>query len=250
MSARILLLGSSILLVACSTVQENPNYQYSSKYRQGQAPATQQVAQNTSTYQTSSVPVQSQGDVTPPQMQTLPPYATAQVSIPARHPAHDSTSPTEQAYDTDSMIGTPGYEVMRAQQAETYSAPPATARPSATPPAYTQAPVHAQNQPRPAPYYQTQPSPPAPAPTGPRPITYDYGDNLRVQEPVARPPSGVAVNSLTNQAYTVKQGDTIYSMSRSLCVPMDEITIANGIGTDYAISIGQTLYLPYSRCQP
>jgi len=48
--------------------------------------------------------------------------------------------------------------------------------------------------------------------------------------------------------YVVKQGDTMYSLSRNLCVDLNTLALTNGIGNDFAIKIGQSLNLPASRC--
>lgn len=162
--------------------------------------------------------------------------------IQAAHPVENNTSPTERSYDTNRMQGTPGYEMMRAQQ----QAAPAPSYPSAPAPDYT-------------PY--TPPVAAAPAPRNPQPVPYDYGQNMVVSENAPsrqqapnyegsydRGRVGTAANIGTGQSYTVRQGDTVYSLSRRLCAPIPEITTPNGIDGSYAISIGQTLYLPTSRC--
>lgn len=48
--------------------------------------------------------------------------------------------------------------------------------------------------------------------------------------------------------YIVRQGDTVYSLSRRLCVPVAEFSAMNNLGADYAINIDQALTLPASRC--
>jgi hypothetical protein len=162
--------------------------------------------------------------------------------IQATHPIENNTSPTERSYDTNQMQGTPGYEMMRAQQ---QAAPTPSYQPGPTPD-YT-------------PY--TPPIAAAPAPRNPQPVTYDYGQNIVVTENAPsqqqvpnyegsydRGRVGTAANIGTGQSYIVRQGDTVYSLSRRLCASIPEITAPNGIDGSYAISIGQTLYLPTSRC--
>ena len=221
------------LLAACSTVPNNPNYQYSSKYGQP-GTDTVQVAQT-----------ETDTDTQAPQTQTT--LATSRGEA-------QSSSPTEQAYDADEMVGTPGYEMMRAQASQ-----PVAPMPS---PAPTQAPA-------PTPYTDPAPRPTqlAQQPTGPREVPYDYAQNMigqsapeadsptpvpapaPIKTPEDTPPlAGTAVNAPTGYSYTVKPGDTVYSLSRRLCVPITDITVPNAIGSDYGISIGETLTLPTSRC--
>lgn len=283
MSARLLLIGSAFLVASCATAQENPNYQHSSKYGQTQVANNSATAPNMTT-QASTVATQtaqtdrysdthqhmngqrdaetysagagtavththvmgSNHDLTSSHAIDVNSAGTpGQATILAVHPQNGSTSPTEQAYNSDTMVGTPGYEMMRAQQNTRENHP---SYPTAPAPSYEAAP---------APIYTPYTPQAAPAPAGPRQVEYDYGENLRVNENAvprtmapnsdqARP--GVAVNVLTGQSYTVREGDTVYSLSRRLCAPIGDITTANGIGGDYAIAIGQTLNLPNSRC--
>ncbi|MGB3456865.1 MAG: LysM domain-containing protein, partial [Litorimonas sp.] len=77
------------------------------------------------------------------------------------------------------------------------------------------------------------------------------GQNMIVNqaaEPPALPLPGTAASVAVGQTYVVQPGDTVYSLSRRLCAPIGEVMSANGIGGDFAISIGQTLVLPTSRC--
>lgn len=205
MSARILTLGAALLLGACSTVQENPNYQYSSKYG---APETAPNVQLAS--QTTIEPTYAKA--------TIEPVTEGSTTIVATHAGGQSTSPTEQAYNADAMEGTPGYAIFVAEDAQAQPVAPA---PQAAP---QSAPV-----------------------TGPKPITYDYAQNIIVtDEPAARP--STAANVPTAWNYTVQPGDTVYSLARRLCTPISEIMTANGIRSDFGIDIGQTLNLPASRC--
>lgn len=89
---RIVLLTSAVfILSACSTVQENPNYQYSSKYGVTDKVQTAQVVE----------PIQ---DTSP---------SVVNVSSPG-----EAVSPTEQAYNADAMTGTPGYAILVAEENE------------------------------------------------------------------------------------------------------------------------------------
>jgi LysM repeat protein len=268
MSARFLLLGTSLLLVACATAQENPNYQHSTKYGQGQT----QVAENgysqpqaPETRQTQMP--QSRSAATNANYLATPDVDTAPngtgylgnegVTQRADQPAAQASSPTEQAYNSGQMQGTPGYEMMRAQshavqennsgQLQTHPSYPAP-----------RAPVYTET---PAPAYTPYTPPAAPTPVAPRQVEYDYGDNLRADENTRAQPiaprdnyapnqtrTGTAANIGTGLSYIVREGDTVYSLARRLCAPMDEIMTTNAIGGDFAIAIGQTLLLPNSRC--
>lgn len=209
MSARILTLGAALLLGACSTVQENPNYQYSSKYGAPETAPNVQVAA-----QTTIEPTYAKA--------TIEPVMQDSTTIVANHDNGQSTSPTEQAYNADAMEGTPGYAIFVAEGAQ---AQPATPAPQSAP----------------------QPVPQSAPVSGPRPIAYDYAQNIIVtDEPAAR--SSTAANVPTASNYTVQPGDTVYSLSRRLCTPITEIMTANGIRSDFGIDIGQTLNLPASRC--
>ena len=48
--------------------------------------------------------------------------------------------------------------------------------------------------------------------------------------------------------YVVGSGDTVYNISRRLCVDVEDVQAPNSLGNDFAINIGQPLYLPPSRC--
>ncbi|MGB3457444.1 MAG: hypothetical protein WBA35_13885, partial [Litorimonas sp.] len=113
MSNRTIPLASAalctLLLSACSTVPNNPNYEVSSKYGQ---PDTDGV-------QVASAPA--------PHAPGLDAAEAAPVTMTARHP-NDIVSPTARDYDADGMVGTPGYEAMMAQsqapaQAQPYNQP-------------------------------------------------------------------------------------------------------------------------------
>jgi len=260
MSARILFIASALMAASCATAQENPNYQHSSKYGQTQmagttysAPISTQLQPLTASTEYSS----GQTHTADSNLHTGGYVGNEGTLVPAAHPAPVTNSPTERAYDTNRMQGTPGYEMMRAQQETTN-----------THPSYPAAPAPVQTyQPAPAPtytpYVAPMPAPQtAPAPRRPQPVPYDYGQNMIVTENApARPRApgydqsydrgyaGTAANVATGQSYVVRQGDTVYSLARRLCTPMAELMAPNAIGGDYAISIGQTLYLPQSRCR-
>jgi LysM repeat protein len=217
-----------LTISACSTVPANPNYEFSSKYGQtgtdrvelAQAGPVAQPGYNQGASAQSTTPHQGQTTLANAQGQTT------------------STSPTEQAYNADQMVGTPGYEMMRAQQQPQTVQTPTVQAPTVQTPSM-------------------QAVTPRSTPQGARPVDYDYAQNVTGQSGTAGVASGpgntspiadTAVNVPTGQRYVVQPGDTVYSLSRRLCAPIIDITTANGIGADYAISIGQTLLLPNSRC--
>ena len=87
---------------------------------------------------------------------------------------------------------------------------------------------------------------------------YDYSDNvLSVNNTVqaGHGSQGVETRAVqpayTNQPsanYVVSSGDTVYNISRRLCVDVEDVQMPNDLGNDFAINIGQPLYLPPSRC--
>ena len=143
--------------------------------------------------------------------------STAPATVPVVFEAPAAISETEAAFDADTMEGTPGYAIMVEDNAP------------------TSAPV-------PAPVAATQ--------GGPRAVAYDYSDNVIIADadtPV-QPTEVRRIPAPMAGGYTVVPGDTVYSISRRLCVGVGEVTAPNAIGADYAIQIGQTLNLPASRC--
>ncbi|WP_298918657.1 LysM peptidoglycan-binding domain-containing protein [uncultured Algimonas sp.] len=225
MSIRLLFVGSALALAACSTVQENPNYQYSSKYVEPDldtAPVLAAEARTVAGVQYSAIPA-----------------AHPELAGSERGP-ETAVSPTEHAYDTDRMTGTPGYEMMVAQQSPHQPAP------------FKIQPTPQAVAPRTAPVQAPRPL----VPGQPREVNYDFAQNTIGGNVIAAPapaPQGPVSGTAASMpavglSYTVQQGDTVYSLSRRLCVPVGEITAANAIGGDYAIAIGQTLALPGSRC--
>ncbi|MDP3852231.1 LysM peptidoglycan-binding domain-containing protein [Phenylobacterium sp.] len=97
-----------------------------------------------------------------------------------------------------------------------------------TPSARPTAPVQSQNLPYVAPARELPP-PPAPPPQAPSRPT----DNGRLVET----PSG-------DQTYTVKRGDNLASIARTLGVRLQQLADANGMGPPYALRPGQVLKTP------
>jgi len=81
-------------------------------------------------------------------------------------------------------------------------------------------------------------------------VEYDYSENIVDAEAATIPSySETRIMSGTfTDMHSVRQGDTVYSLSRKLCVGIDDISSLNGLGSNYAINIGDTLRLPASRC--
>jgi len=226
--------GLSMTLMACATAQENPNYEYSSKYKPGQE-VTQMADQTwTNQSQTTGQTVlvnhsanqnaprvyggQPQGVVLASNEAQTVPYRAYTENVEYADPAQSTayqpapepiiehrlvTSPTDEAYAGQPVAGTPGHG------------------------AYI-----------------------------PESVDYDYSSNVvSTNSPIADPLAYERIDAAPDRAapimmgnYTVKQGDTVYNLSRQLCVNLDDITVQNGLGQDYGIKIGQVLTLPNSRC--
>jgi LysM repeat protein len=218
MSYKILALNLSaaFCLSACATHQENPNYQYSSKY-EGPEASTQLVT-NTSQSQTQTVVY---SDAIPAQSDVI----TASTSIEASPYEEEITvinaaaiapSPTDQAYVGQEVVGTPGYGLYVPEDTQSAEA----------------------------------------ASTGAQAIDYDYSENfvstgadVDVTNETIRVPSAQSIAApLVGANYVVREGDTVYSMARRLCVGLNEIAGPNNLDQSFGINIGQALILPESRC--
>lgn len=129
-------------------------------------------------------------------------------------------SPTDTEFAPISDQGTPGYQVLQAQTVEMFETP--AALPSTQNVAVPQA----------------------------QEVDYDYTANtIAVSANTFAVPSETRIiGGGTFGSYIVKQGDTVYSLSRQLCVDLGDIRSLNNLDASYGISIGQTLRLPASRC--
>lgn len=127
-----------------------------------------------------------------------------------------SVSPTDSGFTSISETGTPGYQVL---QAQTYQTPIA---------------------PAPAPSYGTTA----------QQVSYDYtGNTVAASATTASIPSETRIIGGTSYgSHIVKQGDTVYSLSRQLCVGISDIQSLNNLNANYGINIGDTLHLPASNC--
>ena len=143
-----------------------------------------------------------------------------------------AVSPTDSYYQGDAGYGTPGYQVLQAQTYET----PLTSVPQAQPVQAAQAHLGSNSQ------------------SGAQSVAYDYSENL-VQANAFTVPSasetytlGGATSFGDATSHAIVQGDTVYSLSRKLCVGVSEIQNLNGLDHNYNIKIGDSLNLPASRC--
>ncbi len=259
----VMIAASAAVLSACATSQENPNYKYSTKYKA--AVPTSSVQTVPVGYETSSAnhaqantadihrdftneaqslaantEIQTGARIIEaPQRQQIPTYTRVNheclsndsglsgaaincdpipVLAAKTQPVISQVyrSPTDTEFQTISDEGTPGYQVMQAQVAG-------------------------------------------------QAVDYDYSDNIiGAPTPVAveivppveatqimRVPAAPIMSAFgAGQSHIVKTGDTVYSLSRKLCVDLGDIQSLNGIDDSYAISIGQILTLPAPRCQP
>ncbi len=220
MRALLLTSLSAALLSGCLTTQENPNYEFSSRY-EGDAAATHQYATTTPAETTTAQTVAATYDAGAYTTGTAQP---AYVQSP-------TVAPTDSTYGSRDVSGTPGFMAMQSSQQAT-----------------AQANIQTQMEPS-LPAAQTV-SMPQFAAAG-TPIAYDHSRNLIVADTdVASPKMSdrVRVLSGSGQSYTVQPGDTVYSLSRKSCVGVNVIQSMNGLSADYGIKIGQTLRLPTTVC--
>ena len=160
--------------------------------------------------------------------QSQPTYAAAP-SVPATHITSSAAtystsathtapvmaeaygSPTDTEFNTISETGTPGYQVLQAQTAEA---------------SYSQSSYGAQE------------------------VSYDYGANTieASAATIAMPSETRVFAGGSYGSHLVKQGDTVYSLSRKLCVGIADIRSLNNLDASYGINIGDTLQLPSSNC--
>jgi LysM repeat protein len=257
----VMIAASAVILSACATSQENPNYKYSTKYKA--AVPTSSVQTVPVSYETSSAnqaqahtanihrnftneaqslaantEIQAGGRIIEAsQRQQIPTYTRVNheclsidqgmsggaincdpipVLAAKTQPVISQAyrSPTDTEFQTLSDEGTPGYQVMQAQVAG-------------------------------------------------QAVDYDYSENMIPASVVAESTPAAAATvapiqdmqvlstpSSIGQTHIVKQDDTVYSLSRRLCVDLGDIQSLNGLNDSYAISIGQSLKLPASRCTP
>lgn len=247
---KIILATSALILGACATAQENPNYQYSTQYKgQGQS-ASGDATTSYANYET-----QPAAQVT----YALSQNAQDADSLPAKAYYYE-TAPTDQYYTGDDYIGTPGYQAVHGQPQEETPFPlyetPTDESEDYAQEAYAEPLPEGSSADNTGEQVVTQtisgPVMTASAPSG-EIVGYDYSDNIISANAEAVPvtPSETRIIPATpnlGQDYIVQQGDTVYSLSRELCIGVDEIQTNNNLAADFGIKIGQNLSLPASRC--
>jgi len=148
------------------------------------------------------------------------PAQPAAVTQPASIAATTTyASPTDTEFDSISATGTPGYQVLQAQTVEIYEAP---------------SPVSAATS-----YGSSA-----------QEVSYDYTANTveASAATVAIPSETRILGGSAYGSHLVKDGDTVYSLSRQLCVGVSDIQALNGLDANYGINIGDQLQLPASNC--
>lgn len=216
---------SAALLGGCLTTQENPNYEHSTVYKGDGADQNQyayaQPAEMTAVTYEQATPAQTiltQNATTyaaPPQVGVAQTISSATTVL--------ATAPTDAVYGARDVTGTPGFMAMESsRQANVLETTTMTE-------VVTAAPLGAQGT----------------------PIAYDYSRNIIATDAAMTEqqlPETVRVLQGAGQDYIVKQGDTVYSLARKTCVGVSVIQSMNGLDTDYAIKIGQSLTLPAAVC--
>jgi len=248
---------SAVLLSACLTSQENPNYEHSTVYRGDPVSSTQYASApsvdiSNATYDaaTSQYVFPDQATTTaasyesapvtyqpPTTYEAAPVYAQGAPVTSAPSPSFNTSAsstilaasaPTDAAYNAQEVTGTPGFMALQQSQQQTVAqAEVAPVIPSAQ--AVTHAPLRAAGT----------------------PVPYDYSRNLITADTVTTDqqlPDSVRVLGGASQNYTLKPGDTVYSLSRRTCVGVNVIQSMNGLNADYGINIGQSIQLPASVC--
>ena len=164
-------------------------------------------------------PLPVQQVTTHSQQQSYSPAPTVTASYAAPVIAEPYVSPTDAQFDTISETGTPGYQVLQAQTAPAYQAPAATMS---------------------APY----------STSGAQEVSYNYADNTisASAETFAMPSTSRVLSNSSFASHIVQEGDTVYSLSRKLCVGISEIQSINSLDASYGINIGDTLQLPSANC--
>lgn len=295
---------TALILGACATSQENPNYQYSSKYKNGspaqattsyasyQAPATTTYSTTTSTTNHACLNKETNRELIgaaaggtigaiagkkliggtkgtlagaalggaagfgiadktidcdplpmagAPVTMSTPQSTTYSAQGYPQAGAVDVTPPTDQYYAGETVTGTPGYQAIHGTDA------PA---PIAQPQAMAEAPVTAEPQV----ITQTISGPIVAAGAyGSEVVNYDYSENIVSANAEATPMEFsetriIPAKPAFGEMYSVRQGDTVYSLARQRCLSVTDIQSANGLGPNFGIQIGQSLSLPPSRC--
>lgn len=194
------------------TTITSQSYQGTTQYNQPQ------VVQSQAVQSQYSQPQVVQSQYSQPQYVTQP----QPVATPVQQ-QQVYTAPTDQAYGN--TVGTPGYHAMNAAQGAQ--------------PAPVQQPVYAQPQPQ-AQYV----APAQPVYIQQQPQTY-----VPTQVSAPQPTPQAVYGTAGMQTHQIAEGDTVYSMSKQLCVSVDEIRSLNNLDANYTIKLGQYVQLPPGRCR-
>ena len=130
--------------------------------------------------------------------------------------AEPYVSPTDAEFNNISETGTPGYQVIQAQTVEVYETPAAM----------------------------------MPMSQGAQEVSYDYDANTISASAVtvAMPSKTRLLGDDVYGSHIVKEGDTVYSLSRSLCVGVSDIQSLNNLDASFGINVGDRLQIPVSNC--
>lgn len=235
MTLRIILIATATtaLVAACATQPNNPNYQFSTKYK-ASAPTQMASAQTMETTQVETTPVTyapTQATYTRVDEQCIqggaavPCYpqefttgqTEAVINAPYQGPVNVimATSETPTAMTTPppaETVGTPGYHAVQNIDTD-YAYPEAQMTGTA------------------------QES--VPAVTLPVTVDSDPKSHMGVYRPA------------TDEGFInhrIVEGDTVYSMSRQLCVSIDDIKTINGLDENFSLRLDDVIRLPASRC--
>lgn len=141
---------------------------------------------------------------------------TVSASYDAPVVAEPYVSPTDAEFNNISETGTPGYQVMQAQSVEIYETPASM----------------------------------MPLSQGAQEVSYDYDANTISASAVtiAMPSETRFLGDELYGSHIVKEGDTVYSLSRSLCVGVSDIQSLNNLDASFGINVGDKLQVPVSNC--
>jgi len=277
---------SAVLLSACLTSQENPNYEHSTVYRGDSVSSTQYASASSQQANVPSVDISnarydsatqqyvfsdqavtlSASHQQPTTYETAPVYAHSAPEIPALPPSFDVTNntvaaPTTHVAAAPAVVAAPSSSFTTTTTGSVTDFAPAPTDSAFASQEVTGTPgfmALQQSQQQPVAHAEIAPQLPeiqdvpyAPLRAAGTPVPYDYSRNLVTADAVTtgqQIPETVRVLQGASQNYIVQPGDTVYSLSRKTCVGVSVIQSMNGIGADFGINIGQSITLPASVC--
>ena len=138
-------------------------------------------------------------------------------------------APTDTQFENISEGGTPGYQVLQSQVITEH------------------APIAVAEAPR---SIATSPTTISAIPSGAQLVDYDYSENVVSANAFTTPEYSETrlLGGSSHSAHLVREGDTVYSLARRICVGVNDIQSINGLNSSFAIKIGDSLKLPASRC--